>query len=81
MQELGKEDISLAEYEKLYCRNVYEYLTRNNKPHEQKYYRTDDGELWEVSYFYGKESKEFAERLSALEYLEKKIDIAESLGI
>lgn len=81
MQELGKEDISLAEYEKLYCRNVYEYLTRNNKPHEQKYYRTDDGELWEVSYFYGKESKEFAERLSALEYLQKKIDIAESLGI
>lgn len=81
MQELEKEDISLAEYEKLYCRNVHEYLTRNNKPHEQKYYRTDDGELWEVSYFYGKESKEFAERLSALEYLEKKIDIAESLGI
>ena len=42
--------------------------------------RTDDGELWEISYFHGKESKEFAERLSALEYLQKKIDIAEALG-
>lgn len=77
MQELEKEDIPLGEYEKLYCRNVYEYLTRNNKPQEQKYYRTDDGKLWEISYFHG---KEFAERLSALEYLQKKIDIAEALG-
>lgn len=80
MQELEKEDIPLGEYEKLYCRNVYEYLTRNNKPQEQKYYRTDDGKLWEISYFHGKESKEFAERLSALEYLQKKIDIAGALG-
>ena len=69
MKEIKREDILLGEYEKLYCRNVYEYLTRNNKPQEQKYYRTDDGE-----------SKEFAERLSALEYLQKKIDIAEALG-
>ena len=80
MQELEKEDIPLRKYEKLYCRNVYEYLTRNNKPQEQKYYRTDDGELWEISYFHEKESKEFAERLSALENLQKKIDIAEALG-
>ena len=79
MKEIKREDILLGEYEKLYCRNVYEYLTRNNKPQEQKYYRTDDGELWEISYFHGKESK-FAERLSALEYLQKKIDIAEALG-
>lgn len=80
MKEIKRADISLGEYEKLYCRNVYEYLTRNNKPQEQKYYRTNDGELWEISCFHGKESKEFAERLSALEYLQKKIDIAEALG-
>lgn len=80
MKEIKREDIPLGEYEKLYCRNVYEYLTRNNKPQEQKYYRTDDGELWEISYFHGKESKEFTERLSVLEYLKKKIDIAEALG-
>lgn len=32
MKEIKREDILLGEYEKLYCRNVYEYLTRNNKP-------------------------------------------------
>ena len=31
--------------------------------------------------FHGKESKEFAERLSALEYLQKKIEYCRSIGI
>lgn len=81
MREIKREDITSGQYGKLHCQNVYEYLTRDNKPQEQKYYITDDGELWEISYFHGKESKELAERLSALEYLQKKINILEAFGI
>ena len=57
MQELEKEDIPLGEYEKLYCRNVYEYLTRNNKPQEQKYYRTEDGGSGKLVIFMEKNQK------------------------
>ena len=57
MKEIKREDILLGEYEKLYCRNVYEYLTRNNKPQEQKYYRTDDGELRRLVIFMEKNQK------------------------
>lgn len=81
MQELSREDIPVGEYEKLCHKSVYEYLTRNNEPDEQRYYRTDDGELWEENIFLGRKSEELGERMSVLEYLRKKLDLAESFGV
>lgn len=81
MKELNREEIPVREYEKLKHKSVYEYLTKNNEPDEQSYYRTDDGELWEESVFYGSKSEEFGKRMSALEYLEKKVNLVEALGI
>lgn len=81
MQELNRDQIPLGEYEKLCHKSVYEYLIKDNEPDEQKYYRTDDGNLWEESFFYGGKSNEFDKRISVLEYLQNKIDLAEALGI
>lgn len=81
IQELSREDIPVGEYEKLCHKSVYEYLTRNNEPDEQRYYRTDDGELWEENIFLGRKSEELGERMSVLEYLRKKLDLAESFGV
>lgn len=81
MQELSREDIPVGEYEKLCHKSVYEYLTRNNEPDEQRYYRTDDGELWEENIFLGRKSKELGKRMSVLEYLRKKLDLAEALDV
>lgn len=63
MQELSREDIPVGEYEKLCHKSVYEYLTRNNEPDEQRYYRTDDGELWEISHFENEKSEEFGKSI------------------
>lgn len=81
MQELSREDIPVGEYEKLCHKSVYEYLTKNNEPDEQRYYRTDDGKLWEENIFLGYKSEELGKRMSVLEYLRKKIDLAEALGV
>lgn len=81
MQELSREDIPVGEYEKLCHKSVYEYLTRNNEPDEQRYYRTDDGELWEISHFENEKSEEFGKRMDVLEYLSNKLDLAEAFGV
>lgn len=81
MQVLNRAEIPIEEHEKLCHKSLYEYLTKDNKPDEQRYYRTDEGELWEVSIFDGEKSEEFVQRMSALEYLQKKINLAESPGV
>ena len=81
MQELNRAEIPIGEYEKLRHKSAYEYLTRNNEPNEQRYYRTDEGQLWEVSIFDGEKSEELEKRMSVLEYLQKKIDLAEVLDV
>lgn len=81
MQELDRDQVPLREYEKLSHKSVYEYLTRDNEPDEQKYYRTDDGEVWGISHFENEKSEEFGKRMDTLEYLGNKLDLAEALGV
>ena len=61
--------------------SVFDYLTKHNKPTKQDYYITDDEEIWEISYFENESKSEFDKRMNALEYLSKKINLAEALGV
>lgn len=81
IEKVKKEDLSVGEYERLVYPSVYDYLTKGNKPSNQHYYRTDDGNVWEVSCFDNEKSSELGRRLDVLEYLSKKINIAEALGV
>lgn len=43
MGKIKREDLTIGEHERLIYPSVFTYLTRNNKPTRQEYYRTDDG--------------------------------------
>lgn len=81
MKKIKREDLTIGEHERLIYPSVFTYLTRNNKPTRQEYYRTDDGEVWEISHFENEKSEEFKKRMDALEYLSNKLDLAESFGV
>lgn len=81
MKKIKREDLTIGEHERLLYPSVFNYLTRNNKPSGQEYYRTDDGEVWEISHFGDEKSEEFGKRMDALEYLSNKLDLAEAFGV
>lgn len=81
MKKIKREDLTIEEHERLIYPSVFAYLTRNNKPTRQEYYRTDDGKVWEISHFENKKSEEFGKRMDALEYLSNKLDLAEAFGV
>lgn len=81
MKNIKREDLTIGEHERLVYPSVFNYLTRNNKPTRQEYYRTDDGEVWEISHFEGEKSEELGKRMDALEYLNNKLDLAEAFGV
>lgn len=81
LKKIKREDLTIGEHERLIYPSVFTYLTRNNKPTRQEYYRTDDGEVWEISHFENEKSEEFKKRMDALEYLSNKLDLAESFGV
>lgn len=80
IEEVRREDLLVGEYERLVYPSVFDYLIMNNKPTKQEYYRTDDGNVWEISHFENEKSEELGKRMSVLEYLSKKINLAEALG-
>lgn len=81
MEKIKMKDLTIGEHERLIYPSVFNYLTRNNKPTRQEYYRTDDGEVWEISHFEDEKSEEFKKRMDALEYLSNKLDLAEAFGV
>ena len=81
VEMVRKEDLEVGEYERLVYPSVFDYLTRGNDPDEQHYYKADNGDVWEMSYFGKEKSEELVKRMNALEYLSKKINMAEVLGI
>lgn len=81
IKKVKREDLTVGEHERLIYPSVFNYLTRSNQPTSQEYYRTDDGEVWEVSHFENEKSEEFGKRMDTLEYLSNKLDLAEAFGV
>ena len=61
--------------------DVMDYLTRDNPPMEQFYFKDENGYLVEASVFNRQQNKKIIERMDAIEYLQRKSRCLESLGL
>lgn len=82
VQKLTREELADEEYESLLYPKLYSFLTDGIEPSEEFYLRDEEiGFVVGVTIFDSDQCKKFHQKMSALEWLGKRLDIRSALGV